>query len=136
MTTSTADLPFVDEHVIRVPRPRDRVWAVLDRYAVRSLRLSPPLAAVLGTVPPQGFARATVRPPERLDLVGRHRFASYLLRFDLEDDDGGTVVRARTYAAFPGLRGRCYRALVIGSGGHARSVRRMLGAVERGSLRD
>lgn len=130
------DLPFVDEHRTHIAQPRPKVWAVLDRYAARSLRLPPPLARVLGTNPPAGFERGTVVPPERLDLVGRHRFSTYLLRFELEDDEGATVLRARTYAAFPGLRGRVYRTLVIGSGGHALSVRRMLRVVERGSARD
>jgi hypothetical protein len=130
------DLPFVDEHRTRIAQPRPKVWSALDRYAARSLRLPRPLDRVLGTDPPEGFERGTVLPPERLDLVGRHRFSTYLLRFELEDDDGATVLRALTYAAFPGVRGRVYRTLVIGSRGHAWSVRRMLGAVERGSSRD
>jgi hypothetical protein len=129
----TPDLPFVDEHRARLPHSRERVWSALDRYAARSLRLPPLLAPVLGTDPAEGFARTTVRPPDRLDLEGRHRFSTYLLRFDLDEDGDGTVLRASTYAVFPGLRGRVYRALVIGSGGHAVAVRRMLRAVERGS---
>jgi hypothetical protein len=39
---------------------------------------------------------------------------------------GGTRVTAQTWAAFPGIRGRLYRAMVIGSGGHRVVVRRML----------
>jgi hypothetical protein len=35
-------------------------------------------------------------------------------------------VTAQTWAAFPGLKGSIYRALVIGSGGHRIVVRRML----------
>lgn len=35
-------------------------------------------------------------------------------------------MRAVTLAAFPGIHGRVYRALVIGSGGHRIVVRRML----------
>ncbi|HEX3224160.1 MAG TPA: hypothetical protein VHR35_16490 [Nocardioides sp.] len=128
----TPDLPFVDEHRACLPHPRERVWSALDRYAARSLRLPPRLALVLGTDPAEGFARTTVRAPERLDLEGRHRFSTYLLRFDLDENGDGTVLRASTYAVFPGLRGRVYRALVIGSGGHAVAVRRMLRAVERG----
>jgi hypothetical protein len=130
----TEDLPFVDEHRTLIPRPRQRVWDVLDAYAARSLRLSPLLAQALGTNPPQGFARRQVEPPSLLELAGRHRFSTYLLRFELTDEPDGTLLRAGTYAAFPGLRGRAYRALVIGSHGHAWSVRRMLDAVSRGSL--
>ncbi len=50
----------------------------------------------------------------------------YKLIFLLSDADGGTRVAAQTWAAFPGLKGRIYRALVIGSGGHRIVVRRML----------
>jgi hypothetical protein len=35
-------------------------------------------------------------------------------------------LRALTFAAFPGVHGKAYRALVIGSGGHRIVVRRML----------
>jgi hypothetical protein len=38
----------------------------------------------------------------------------------------GVRLRALTFAAFPGLHGKVYRALVIGSGGHRVVVRRML----------
>lgn len=34
-----------------------------------------------------------------------------------------------TFAKFPGIRGKIYRALVIGSGGHRVMVRRMLGRI-------
>jgi hypothetical protein len=49
------------------------------------------------------------------------------LPFDL---DGGRL-HARTQAAFPGLRGRLYRAAVIGSGGHRIITRRLLRQVAR-----
>jgi hypothetical protein len=39
-------------------------------------------------------------------------------------------VRAETRAAFPGLQGRAYRALVIGTRGHVLAVRRLLRAVK------
>jgi len=130
----TENLPFVDEHRTLIPRPRERVWDVLDTYAGRSLRLSPLLARALGTNPPDGFARRRVEAPSLLELGGRHRFSTYLLRFELTDEADGTLVRAGTYAAFPGVRGRAYRAVVVGSHGHAWSVRRMLDAVSRGSL--
>jgi hypothetical protein len=69
-----------------------------------------------------GFAVASAERPVRLELRGRHRFASYALVFLIE---GGSV-RAQTYAAFPGIKGRAYRALVIGSGAHGVVTRRLL----------
>jgi hypothetical protein len=60
-------------------------------------------------------------------LEGRHPFSRYALVFVIEPAAArGALVRAQTSAAFPGLAGRAYRALVIGSGAHALIVRRML----------
>ena len=72
------------------------------------------------------------RPPSRLALAGRHRFSRYALVFELEaTGPGRTCIRARTWAAFPGILGRVYRALVIGTGGHRIVVGRLLRRVER-----
>ena len=60
--------------------------------------------------------------PRRLELRGRHRFSSYALVFLIEPGR----VRAQTYAEFPGVKGRVYRALVIGSGAHGVVTRRLL----------
>ena len=49
-------------------------------------------------------------------MRGRHRFARYSLVFLID----GERVRAQTYATFPGVKGRAYRALVISSGAHRR----------------
>jgi hypothetical protein len=38
----------------------------------------------------------------------------------------GDRVRAQTYAAFPGVKGRVYRALVISSGAHRFVTQRLL----------
>ena len=128
------DLPFVDEHRIDVPAPRETVWASVRRHA-GSLRLGAPLDVVLGTQPRAGFAVSAEVPGHRLDLSGRHRFSRYLLRFELDDGPGGgTTVRALTFAVFPGLHGRVYRALVIGTPGHRMAVRRMLTAIRSASL--
>jgi hypothetical protein len=121
------DLPFVDEHRRTIHASADAVWTALRRYADASLRLGGPLAVVLGTVPRAGFAVVEVAPPRRLELAGRHRFSRYRLVFELTDGpDGGTVLAARTFAAFPGPHGRLYRALVIGTPAHRIAVRRML----------
>ena len=69
--------------------------------------------------------------PSRLRLAGHHRFASYALVFEVESIGAHTTLRARTFAKFPGVLGRLYRAAVIGSGGHAVVVRWMLRSVAR-----
>ena len=71
-------------------------------------------------------------PPARLALAGRHWFAAYRLVFELTElPDGSTRLAAQTWAAFPGVKGRIYRALVIGSGGHRVVVRAMLKRIAR-----
>lgn len=76
--------------------------------------------------------------PNEIALEGEHRFARYALVFRLDPLGGGsssggsgTRLRAETRAAFPGLRGRAYRTLVIGTRGHVLVVRRLLEAVRR-----
>lgn len=131
------ELPFVDEHAVRIGASRDDVWLALLGYA-GSLGVGPrhPLALLLGTDPPAGFAVTRELPGELLDLSGRHRFSRYLLQFALSDGGPGeTILTARTFATFPGLHGRAYRALVIGSRGHVLAVRAMLRSVKRASLR-
>ncbi len=60
------------------------------------------------TVP--GFVVARAQAPRLLSLEGGHRFSRYRLEFALEDlGDGLTRLRAGTWAAFPGLRGRAER---------------------------
>ena len=47
--------------------------------------------------------------------------------FELDPEPPGrTRLRAATWAAFPGLHGKVYRAAVIGTGGHGVTVRRTL----------
>jgi hypothetical protein len=133
-------LPFIDEHSERIDAPADAVWAALLRV-LRGLGGSSRLARILGCDPAGGTAEFAGRPGEavpgfrvveaepgrRLALRGRHRFANYALTFVL---DGGRL-HARTHAEFPGLRGRLYRAAVIGSGGHRIITRRLLRQVAR-----
>jgi hypothetical protein len=132
------ELPFVDEHATRIAAPRDVVWPALQRYVERWLRAAEdhPLTRVLGTEPRAGFAIAERVAPERLALAGRHRFARYRLVFELADAPGGaTELRALTFAAFPGARGRVYRLLVIGTRGHVLATRHLLRGARRASLR-
>ncbi len=135
-------LPYVDEYEARVAASPERTWESL----LHVLRSGPSggelLARVLGARPNArsggwsddldgatlpGFVVVEARRPARLELRGQHRFASYALVFSIDD---GTV-RAQTYAAFPGLRGRVYRALVIGTRAHRVLVRRLLRRIAR-----
>ena len=128
------DLPYLDEHVVTIAAPRDRVWAALQRYAAEQLRVAPGglLARALGTKPSTGFEVADSTPRERLALTGRHHFSRYLLAFDLTDAPGGaTRLRATSYAAFPGPHGRVYRTLVIGTRLHVVATTHILRSVRR-----
>ncbi len=135
MAALEADLPFVDEHTITSTASPDEVWVALRSYVDALLRSAErnPLGRVLGTEPRSGFEVVRAVEPERLDLAGRHRFSRYRLSFTLDAvPEGRTLLHARTYATFPGVRGRAYRALVIGTGAHALVTRRMLRQVRRG----
>jgi hypothetical protein len=139
------DLPFVDVHRVTVAAPTAVVWRalvdVLDRSRltgggayVAVVRGEPRRAA--GRFPDEGatvpgFAVERAEEGRLLRLAGRHAFSRYAFTFALAEEGGGTVLSARTDAAFPGLAGRAYRAAVIGSGGHRILVNRLLRAVRR-----
>jgi len=78
-----------------------------------------------------GFRVAEADPPRRLILEGRHRFSRYSLAFELEPREGETRLAATTRATFPGLHGRAYRTLVIGSRAHVLVTRRLLDGIRR-----
>ncbi|MGV0038142.1 DUF2867 domain-containing protein [Mycobacterium colombiense] len=113
-------LPYIDEHAITIDANRDDTWAALLRVMCRDPQ-DP------STVP-FGFALDEARPPARFALKGRHWFAVYRWVFELDALDGAarTRLRAATWADFPGVHGRAYRALVIGTGGHRVVVRHTL----------
>ena len=117
--------------VQEVPGSSDVTWEALERWTSRHLSRPAPKAFVWAwrLVPSSGFGVAESRKPSRLVLAGHHRFARYELAFDVGTDGGHTTLRARTFARFPGVLGFFYRAVVIGSGGHAIVVRRMLRSV-------
>ncbi|MEB3984110.1 DUF2867 domain-containing protein [Mycobacterium sp. 663a-19] len=109
-------LPYIDEHAITVDANRDHTWSALLRVLCRDPR--DPSSV------PFGFVLDEARPPSRFALKGRHTFAVYRWVFELDArPDGRTRVRAATWAAFPGIHGKAYRALVIGTGGHRVAVR-------------
>lgn len=113
-------LPYIDEHAISVDASRADTWSALLRVMCRDPH-DP------STVP-IGFTLDEARPPQRFALKGRHWFAVYRWVFELDELDGppGTRLRAATWADFPGVHGKVYRALVIGTGGHRIVVRRTL----------
>lgn len=111
-------LPYIDEHAISVPASAADTWTALLRKTCRD--------PADPTTVPVGFTLEEATPPSRLALKGRHLFARYRLVFELDPDGDRVWLRALTFAAFPGLRGKLYRALVIGSGGHRVVVRQML----------
>ncbi|TDD86916.1 hypothetical protein E1202_17685 [Saccharopolyspora karakumensis] len=128
----TQEPVHLDDHHVLIHASRGQVWqAVLDQ-SEKILSRGKPIAWILGANPPNGFAVTAEEPHRRLDLSGRHRLATYLLRFELADppeQEGSTVLVARSYADFHGLIGRGYRAALLASGGHVAAVRLMLRAV-------
>lgn len=112
-------LPYIDEHAITVNANRDDTWSALLNVLCRDTH-DP-------TTVPIGFVLQEAREPVRFALQGRHPFAVYRLVFELaQDSDQRTRVRALTWADFPGVHGKAYRALVIGTRAHRVVVRGML----------
>jgi hypothetical protein len=138
-------LAFIDEHTVRVAAPPAAVWAALGqtlgRYSGRPVRI---ITTLLGTDPRlstgdplttgatiPGFRVREAIPDQRLVLAGRHHFAEYELVFTLAAAGSGTRLGALSYSDFPGLHGRLYRAVVVGSRGHRVAVRRLLLLIAR-----
>lgn len=135
-------LPYIDEHTREVAAPPEETWTALTRGSFGGAGAGT-IARLLGceetalsgapgeagsTVP--GFRVREAERPRKLVLQGRHRFSNYELGFEIEDLGAGlSLLRAITRAEFPGLRGRIYRGLVIGSRGHVLATRRLLRAI-------
>ncbi|MQY29051.1 hypothetical protein [Nocardia aurantia] len=123
-----------------MPASAAAVWAALSDWIIHTGPGTNPFFASLvgarprsggGTLPElgatvPGFAVTESVPDDRLTLAGRHRFSRYELSFRLAAGPDGTILSARSSAAFPGPQGLAYRMLVIGSGAHRMIVRRML----------
>ena len=114
------DLPYVDTHQLGVAAPPEVVWAAARSYA----------DGLTGRF----FAVDRSDPPTTVALTGRHPFSRYRLDFTVEPDGDQARLSAVTHAAFPGLRGRIYRLLVISSGAHERLTRRMLRSIAARAL--
>jgi len=136
-------LPYIDEHSTYVAATPERAWAALTAVGAGMAGPAGPLGRLLRPQPAAlsgnwsagvqagatlpGFAVEHASPPSRLRLAGRHRFSRYALLFELEDTGPErTRIRALTWAEFPGVHGRAYRALVIETGAHRMVVGRLL----------
>ena len=147
-----AQLPYLDEHSVDIPRDPPEIWDSLlealegsfsgtaaSAYAravgcVDHKSSGPRPLAEGSTIP--GFRVVTAVPGRELVLAGRHRFSTYALIFRLEQlCPGCSQLRAETRAAFPGIAGTGYRLLVIGTKGHVIGMRRLLSAIRTRSER-
>ncbi|MGV9454213.1 hypothetical protein [Streptomyces sp. NPDC003635] len=142
----TAALPYVDEHTTIVVADADALWRGLTEALDAAFGGSRATAyarlvgcADAGAAGPRpleegsalpGFRVTTASRGEQLTLTGSHRYSTYTLTFRIEAAGPGRhLLRAESRAAFPGLAGRAYRRLVIGTGGHALGIRRLLAAI-------
>lgn len=122
-------LPYIDEHAITVDANRADTWSALLRVLCRDPH--DPSSV------PRGFVLDEARPPERFVCKGRHPFAVYRWVFELDgESEDRTRVRSATWADFPGVHGKIYRALVIGTGGHRIAVRWTLKRIAAAALSD
>lgn len=141
-------LPFIDTHTVHVRVSPDVVYEALWRslqhsFGGRAARVYGRLVTcqpATGNHTPQpepgmsrfiGFEVIAAEVPMRLHLAGAHHFSTYRIEFELSPTASGTTLAATTLAAFHGVRGRLYRAMVIGSRGHVLATRGMLRAVAR-----
>lgn len=140
--TGAHPLPLVDRHGFRTAAAAEKVWAALapTLLATFGTRRARWYARLVGCTERKvsrpflmkpgdrlaGFRIVTAAPPTELVLEGEHRFARYALVFRIAERQGITTVGAETHAAFPNPAGRAYHGLVVGSGAHARSMRRIL----------
>jgi hypothetical protein len=138
-----ADLPFVDVHTIAVTATPELIWASLIATLRANFGKFRRVARLLGCVPAKasqnftgrvgqtlpGFQVVEADVDRKLALAGRHRFSRYRLTFEITEGR----LSARTNAEFPGVRGKAYRAAVIGSHGHEVLVQRMLRTVAAGT---
>ena len=143
----TNELMFIDEHSVEVHADREAVWKALTRSfgSTKGSGVFTLYARAIAADPGSnkgeldqvgstrvGFRVSDVDAPALLVLTGTHRFASYSLTWKVvAATDGTSRLSAITHAGFPGVRGRVYKALVIGSGIHGQVTRRMLSSVAR-----
>lgn len=130
----TDELPFLDTHTVSVALGPEAVWEAVVRYADQlGFGRFHPVPVVLGTVPRSGFAPRVEEPGRRLALEGRHRFSRYRLVLEVEPrtTERTTLLHAHSYAVFPGITGKAYRALVVGTRLHVVATRAVLHSLRR-----
>lgn len=144
MVVPSENLPRIDEHSVSIGAAPSVVWDAVLRVVERSFSLRPvarvlgchdteasgPRPLALGSALP-GFHVVAADAPHKLALAGRHRFSRYALTFRLDDANGTVRLRAESLGEFPGVLGRIYRAMVIGTGGHVLGVKRLLTTMKR-----
>jgi hypothetical protein len=122
-------LPYIDKHAITVEADRVATWSAL--VGVWCREPNDP-----STVRGPFFWLDEAAAQKHLALNGQHPFSAYKLVFELTDDGPHhTRLTALTWAAFSGILGKAYRALVIGTGGHRVAVRRMLRRIAAEAVR-
>ena len=152
-STVWTNVPHLDEHEVTVAAGADEVWAGLvqsldgtfsRRAAARYARAvgcadraaTGPRPLAQGSTFP-GFHVVRAIPPSELALAGRHRFSRYELVFRVEQlGPRRSRLRAESRAAFPGVAGRAYRLLVVGTRGHVLGVRGLLTGIKRAAEAD
>jgi hypothetical protein len=108
-----------------------RSTAIARVLGCRDLKTTVEAPIEVGATIP-GFHVSQAQSPSLLALEGAHRFSRYRLTFHIDElGPDRSRLRAETHAAFPGIHGKAYRTLVIGTRGHVVAVRRMLRAVKR-----
>ena len=140
-------LPFVDQHAVAIDADPRTTWDALLEVTLRmgGGRPGPLISRALGafytevrgepgetgsTIP--GFVVARSIPTAVLALMGQHRYSRYALIFRIvESVDGASELSAETRAEFPGLQGRVYKTLVIGTRGHVLATRHILANVRK-----
>ena len=141
---STRSAALVDEHAVIIGASRAAAWPALERMVERAApgrfawflgcvdtEASGPRPLATGSTVP-GFRVVAVDEPGELALAGRHRYSEYELVFRLDDlGDSRSCLRAETRADFPGIAGRLYRTMLVGTRAHVIATRRMLATVKR-----
>lgn len=139
-------LPCIDEHETSINVPAAVAWtavlAVVGRLTTRpawrmfakAVRCKPDRAIGAGVTVGEalpGFLVARCEAPTEWALEGEHLFSRYVLTFRIAPVDSEQCrVAAHSSAEFPGPHGKIYRAMVIGSGGHAIGVRSILRSIK------
>ena len=130
-------LPFIDRHCVEVRATKATTWVALAEvlsWGFGGIGTAK-IAGLLGTEHRRvtgrplavgssiiGFRVVEVQPERHVVLAGQHRFSSYMLTFDLEENE----LCATTHAEFPGFHGSVYRAVLLGARGHVLATKHLL----------